>query len=159
MKKLELLSTVQMPAITTWFLVKENFKEDLRKDSPVKIARVSEEFKREFGRVAEDTTEAVELKIYRLREYALHISILAELGDTCMLTLGQIFALLQKQRKGEEGPLLTDGGRNLAYAWDIGPSLRAVRLIWDSDRKGWHVDFSYIESALRCPPGFQFISR
>ena len=49
----------------------------------------------------------------------LDAPIITELADTCEITLGQFFSLIQKQGKGEEGVLLTNGYANIAYRQPI----------------------------------------
>ncbi len=68
----------------------------------------------------------------------------------------QMFALLQKQGRGEEGPLLLDGLSNIFYLRDTKGVLRSVHLMWSSD--GWLLYVYQTERPHRWSDGYRVFS-
>lgn len=156
-KLLEFVTTTSVAAIES-FKSSENFKEDAKKVA-VRIWSLGDNFKKHFGRKEEGASEAVEIKIHKLLEWSLDAPIITELADKCEITLGQFFALLSKQGKGEAGPLLTNGWANIAYIRDDEGILWAVHADWYAGRGGWSVGASSVGDPDGWRGGFQVLSR
>ena len=135
---LRLMSTESIAAIES-FKSAECFKVDTKK-AAVRIWYLGDNFKKHFGRKEEGACEAVDVKVHKLLEGSLDAPIITELADKCEITLGQFFALLRSQGKGESGPLLTNGWANIAYIRDDEGILWAVFALWDLGSGGWSVD-------------------
>jgi hypothetical protein len=86
--------------------------------------------------------------------------IIAELGgaDKSETTLSEMFFLMEKQGKGEDGVLLNNGyDANIFYVKDTAGVLRAVYVGWRGD--GWSVDADSVGVPGRWDDGFQVFSR
>lgn len=154
---LRLMSTESIAAIPS-FKSAECFKVDTKK-AAVRIGYLGDNFQKHFGRKEEGASEAVELKIHKLTESSLDAPIITELGQTCEITLGQFFALLSKQGKGEAGPLLTNGWANIAYIRDDEGILWAVGAYWGSGGGGWGVRARSVEHPGGWGDGGRVLSR
>ncbi|MDB5187939.1 MAG: hypothetical protein JWO50_459 [Candidatus Kaiserbacteria bacterium] len=136
-KRLEFVATTSVAAIES-FKSFESFKKG--KKGPVQIYSVSDDFKKHFGGKEEGASEAVDLKIHKLLVRSLDVLVIKELADKFEITLGQFFALLKKQGKGEAGVLLLEGYNVIiAYIRDDEGILWAVFAFWDTSR-GWCID-------------------
>lgn len=156
-KLLQFVTTTSVAAIES-FKAEESFKVDTKK-AAVRIWYLGDNFKKHFGRKVEGASEAAEIKVHKLTESSLDAPIVAELADKCEITLGQFFALLSKQGKGESGPLLTNGWANIAYIRDDEGILWAVSAYWYADRGGWRVEAFSVESPHGWSDGIQVLSR
>lgn len=154
---LRLMSTESVSA-TQSFKSADNFKVDTKK-AAVRIYYLGDNFKKHFGRKEEGASEAVDIKVHKLLEGSLDAPVITELADKCEIMLGQFFALLSKQGKGETGPLLTNGYANIAYIRDDEGILWAVSAYWYSDRGGWYVVAYSVEHPGRWIGGIQVLSR
>ena len=156
-KLLQFVTTTSVAAIES-FTAADNFKVDTKK-AATRIYYLGDSFKKHFGRKEEGASEAAEIKIHKLLEGSLDAPIITELGPTCEITLGQFFALLSKQGKGESGPLLTNGWANIAYIRDDEDILWAVSARWLQGGGGWYVDADSIECPRRWRAVGQVLSR
>lgn len=73
------------------------------------------------------------------------------------VTLYEVYGLLKKQEKGEEGILLTSGLANIFYVKDDEGTLCAVVAHWREN--GWGVDAHSIENPGLWPSGRRVFSR
>lgn len=157
-KLLQFVTTTSVAAIES-FKAADNFKVDTKK-AAVRIYYLGDNFKKRFGRKEEGASEAAEIKVHKLTESSLDAPIITELADKCEITLGQFFALLSKQGKGEVGPLLTNGYyANIAYIRDDEGILWAVRAHWNADNGGWRVGAYSVEYPDRWNDGVRVLSR
>ena len=156
-KLLRLMSTENVAAIES-FKAGDHFKVDTKK-AATRIYYLGDNFKKHFGRKEEGASEAAEIKIHKLLEGSLDAPIITELGPTCEITLGQFFALLSKQGKGESGPLLTNGWANIAYIRDDEDILWAVSARWLQGGGGWYVYSHSVEFPDRWNADDQVLSR
>lgn len=85
---------------------------------------------------------AGDLTIYRLRKNSVDKPILAELGgeETVEEFLAYMAELIEKQAKGEQGILLTNGYANIFYIKDDNGTLWAVFCYWYSGCSEWRVE-------------------
>ncbi|OGC87672.1 hypothetical protein A3D70_01180 [Candidatus Adlerbacteria bacterium RIFCSPHIGHO2_02_FULL_54_18] len=156
-KLLQFVTTTSVAAIES-FTAADNFKVDTKK-AATRIYYLGDSFKKHFGRKEEGASEATKIKVHKLLEGSLDAPIITELADKCEITLGQFFALLSKQGKGESGPLLTNGWANIAYIRDDEGNLWAVYAHWSAGRSGWNVEASSVEYPSGWDDGYQVMSR
>ena len=156
-KLLKLVTTVPVAAIESFDAAKD-FKVETKK-AAVRIWDLGNNFKAHFGRKVEDACEAAEIKVHKLTESSLDAPIITELADKCEIVLGQFFALLSKQGKGEKGSLLTNGYANIAYIRDNKGILWAVNAHWRAAHGGWRVVAGSVESPDWWYVGSQVLSR
>lgn len=161
-KLLELLSTVSVGAIAR-FVAADKFVMDITGD--VRIACLGENFKRDFLGKVEGPCEAAKLNIHKLRVAARDLSkdsepgIIPELGGREEITLGQFYAQLAKQGRGQKGKLLVNGYANVAYVRDVNGVLRAVSAYWRARNGGWGVGSLPVGDPYRWGAGLQVLSR
>src|SRR5690606_14742846 len=86
-----------------------------------------------------------ELRYGDLIKFSPDGPIIEELGGEAKAetTLSEMYGLLQKQSKGEDGVLLTDGRVNIFYVKDTSGVLRAVDVHWSGG--GWFVSAYPVE--------------
>lgn len=156
-KLLELVTTTSVAAIDN-FKATDHFKVDTKK-AAVRIYYLGDYFKKHFGRKTEGASEAVDIKVHKLLEGSLDAQIITELAEKCEITLGQFFALLSKQGKGEPGPLLTNGWANISYIKDATGILWAVGASWNAGCGGWGVEVFSVGCPLRWHVGYRVLSR
>ena len=117
------------------------FVVDISVDAEVQIASVSERFLvlysskiefSEYGRLLCRCDVLVPLTDHK---------ILQELGGDkhACTTLMDVWSVMRAQARGDPGDLLVDGRPNLFYVPDARGVVRAVRLSWDKERRGWIV--------------------
>lgn len=153
---LEFVTGVNIPAIDR-FVVRDHC--GVGKKNGVKIAWLGDNFQRHFLDKIEEGVEAAELKIHKLLQASLDSPIITELGDRHEITFGQLFVLLQKQGKGEQGPLPVNGWANIAYIRDQDGALWAADAAWDEINDGWSVEASSVENPYGWDDGHQVVSR
>jgi hypothetical protein len=124
---------------TEAFVAKERFTVDTGKEARARISFLSNNVKNWFGSKVEQAVGTERsLRYAELTTESVDAPILAELGPTTETTLSEIFALMERQKNGEEGVLLANGWANIFYVKDVDGTLRAVNVGWDGD--GWDVD-------------------
>lgn len=160
---LEFVSTVVVPATTFKFVAKEKFVRDTGRNTSVKISYLGNNFAEWFlsgsGKTEDPITEQT-LRYHKLRQSSMDGPIIAELGgaEKSETTLSEMFALMEKQGKCEDGVLLTNGYTNIFYIKDLAGILRAVGVDWRGD--GWSVGaFSVVKCPRRWDDGRQVFSR
>ena len=154
---LELVGTITILATTGKFVVRDRFVVNTKRNAPVKISYVGNNFTEWFlGKVEEAMTET-ELCYAKLIKTSVDGPILAELGEKAETRLSHMYALMEKQGNGESGVLLTDGRANIFYIKDVNEVLCAVRVFWRVD--GWRVNADSVENPLRWLAGYWVFSR
>lgn len=119
---------------------RHQFKADetfFNKESGVKMVGHGSNFTSWFkGKVEEDAPEG-ELLPFTLTESACDNEIIADLGgeEKAEVTLTEIWRLMERQRNGEEGVLLTNVWANVFYVRDVNRVLREVSVGWSGG--GW----------------------
>lgn len=110
-------ATVTVQAISKFKAV------DFFYDGDVPIAEINHRFQEAFlsgeGKIEENVDETV-FRIFRIVENTVDAPIIAELGGEQIIatTLGQVFAFLRKQHRGQYGVLLTNCEANIFYVRD-----------------------------------------
>ncbi|OGI47067.1 hypothetical protein A2121_00275, partial [Candidatus Nomurabacteria bacterium GWB1_40_6] len=156
---LEFISTINITATATKFVAKEKFK--LKKDGGI-CSYLGDNFKEWFlsgdGKTEEQIGEQT-LRYTKLLRSSLDGPIIIELGgeEKAETTLAEVFSLMEKQPKGEEGALLTNGWANIFYVRDDTGVLRAVRVHWHD--VGWHVLARGVSDPSSWHAGSQVFSR
>ncbi len=137
---LTLLGTVMVEAQPK-FLVREHFAVNTSDSAIVKIGYIWEDFIAWFNDLVEDEVQGTVLEYYKLEENSRADKFFGELGDTAIVKLSQIFALMRKQPKGEvDGELLVNGCANLFKVRDAKGELRVVYVYWRAGRGCWDVN-------------------
>lgn len=154
--------TVVVSATTAKFVAKEKFVVNTEGDALVKISYLGDNFKAWFlsgdGKT-EDSISEQTLRHAKLCEASVDGPIIAELGgrELAETTLSEMFALMEKQGKGEDGCLLSNGYANIFYIKDQNGVLRAVDVLWLGS--GWFVNARSVEFLLGWLVGFRVFSR
>ena len=150
---LELVSTVLVPATTKKFITKERFVLNTKRNASVKISYLGDDFRAWFLGKTEEPLPEQTLRYAKLGQISLDASIIAELGgeEKAETTLSELLSLMEGQKNGEDGPLLSNGLWNIFYIKDVTGVLRAVSVIWLGD--GWYVNASSIEDPDRWSAG------
>ena len=139
---LELVSTIVIPATTGKIVAKEKFVINTKRNALVKISYLGDNFKAWFlngdGKTEDPISEQV-LRYHKLRQSSVDGPIIAELGgaEKSETTLSEMFSLMEKQGKGEDGVLLNNGYANIFYIKDSAGVLRTVYVRWGGG--GWRV--------------------
>lgn len=153
--------TIAIPTITS-FRASEHFVVDMSPEAKVKIYHLDEKFKINFlPKIESSKVVAEDLAINKLiEEKAFDPAIITALGGEAKveITLGQFFAVIAKQPKGEEGPLLTYGPPNVGYIRNINGDLWAVCGQWCPE--GWFLSAMPLSTGpCYWTAGCQFLSR
>lgn len=99
-----------------------------------------ENFNRLFLDKVEENVLAGRIAISSLVRTSLDPEIMVALGRTRRVTrLAHFFQLLEKQAKGQTGPLLTNGMANIAYCVGSDGNVWAVSAHWHSFGHCWYV--------------------
>lgn len=142
---LEFVSMVKVSATTEKFVAKDKFVVNTKRNAPVKISVVLDDFTNWFllgdGKTEYPITEQT-LRYHRLCKASVDGPIITELGgeEKSETTLTEMFSLMEKQKNGEDGVLLNNGYANIFYIKDQTGVLRAVYVRWYDG--GWGV-YSY----------------
>ena len=137
---LDSVGTVAIAATVEPFIAREKFVVDTNCKAKVKIAWLSDNFKDWFfGKTEAPASEMLLLRYSRLVRWGLDASIMAELGEAKETTLANIYALIERQKNGKSGALLTNGYANIFYVRDTNDAFWAVYVRWGSFRGGWDV--------------------
>ena len=144
-------TTVKVPGIAK-FVVKDHL-------TAVNVGWIDKNFDQFFRNKQEEDVDDITLVVSRLEKDSLDTSILAELGDRAETSLAHLFALLEKQSKGEQGILLTNGYANIFYIRGTDGNLWAVSANWNSYDGYWDVEASSVERPCWWNVGGQVFSR
>jgi len=129
--------TIEIQAMKD-FVAKEHFVVDVSEKAKVKISNIGGDFLRYFcPKIEMNNIAAKELVVNKITKNVFSSFLINVLGgeNNVEITLSEFFAVFAKQPNGEDGPLLTDGYTNLAYARDIDGTIWAVHGFWYDD--GW----------------------
>lgn len=159
---LEFVSVVAIPAATRSFVAKEWFIRDTGHKAKVKIGYLGDNFIEWFlsgsGKTEAPITEQT-LRYHKLWQFSVDGPIITELGgaEESETTLSEMFAIMEKQGKGEDGVLLNNGYANIFYIKDQNGVLRAVSVFWSGG--GWGVNTDFVRDPGRWRDGSQVFSR
>jgi len=159
---LEFISTVKVSATTSKFVAKDKFVVNTKRNAPVKISYLGDNFTEWFlsgSGKTEDPISEQTLCYHKLRQSSVDSPIITELGGEAKAetTLSEMFSLMEKQKNGEDGVLLNNGYANIFYTKDKNGVLRAVFVYWNDD--GWGVIAYSFEYPYRWSDGRRVFSR
>jgi len=159
---LEFVSTVSISPTTGPFVAKERFVVNTKRNAPVKINYLSDDFISRFllgeGKT-EDPIGEQTLRSHKLRQSSVDGPIITELGGEAKAetTLTEVFSPMEKQKNGEDGVLLNNGYANIFYIRDQNGLLCAVGARWVG--VGWYVFACSVEAPGRWFGGCRVFSR
>jgi hypothetical protein len=159
---LELVSTIVVSATTSKLVAKDKFVRDTGRKAKVKISYLGDNFILWFlngdGKTEDPISEQT-LCYHKLRQSSMDGPIIAELGgaEKSEMTLSEIFSLMEKQGKGEDGVLLNNGKANIFCIKDSAGVLRTVLVSWFA--AGWDIGARSVGSPLVWAGGCQAFSR
>ncbi|MEE8131542.1 MAG: hypothetical protein V3T98_00625 [Candidatus Paceibacterota bacterium] len=135
---LEFIGAVNIPAREK-FIAKDNFFVDTSEKARVKISYLGDNFRANFLNKIEEPIVETALCYHKLKKSSRDIPIINELGgeNRAETSLSTMFFLIEKQRNGESGALLTNGYANIFYLRNVAGVLWAVRCYWSGG--GWRV--------------------
>jgi hypothetical protein len=133
------VGTATVVATTNPFVVRDRIVVNTKKNAPVKISFVSDYFKECFYDKTEEAFGGSTLNYGKLSRSSVDGPIIAELGGEAKAetTVAEVYALMEAQKNGENGSLLTNGYANIFYVRDAKGVLRSVSVLWDDG--GWFV--------------------
>lgn len=103
----------------------------------VKVAYRGDQFTAWFKEKVETNPRTGELTAFNLPRVMTDAELIAHLGGEARaeVSLAEVWQLVERQKNGEEGVLLTNGWANLFYVEDANGVLRVVDVYWLDD--GW----------------------
>lgn len=139
------VGTTSIAATTDTFIARDRFVKNTKKNAPVNISYLSDNFSSWFLGKTEEPFTGLTLKYGTLSCYSLDTAIIAELGgeEKSETTLTEIFSLMAQQPNGEKGVLLNNGYANIFYIRDAKGVLCTVVVYWGGD--GWYVSASALD--------------
>ena len=152
-KILNWIGTTTTSATTERFVAKEKFVKDSKE---VEFYRIWDNFTNWFladdGKIEEPINKQT-LRHGNLTKGSIDGPIIEELGGETKAetTLTELWDMLKKQPKGEDGDLLTNSYANIFYIKDTEGVLRAVFVDWHG--VGWFVDADSVEYSNEWAPG------
>jgi hypothetical protein len=114
----------------------------------LKVANIGwsgENFDKFFLNKVEENIEDAVIAVHLLGRNSLDAPILTELGKRSETKLCHFFGLIEKQSKGEDGLLLTNGNANIAYIIGSDGNMWTVFAHWHSGYGYWCVEARSIE--------------
>lgn len=159
---LELVSTVVVSATSGQFIAKEKFVRDTGNSTKVKINFIGTDFEAWFlygeGKI-ENPISGQKLHCHKLLQSSVDGPIITELGGEAKAetTLCEMFAIMERHGKGEEGTLLNNGRVNIFYIKDQNGVLRTVSVDWRG--AGWYVNAFFVKDSSRWFDGNHVFSR
>lgn len=156
------VGAVSITATTEKFIAKEKFVVNTSADAEVKINFIGDNFSSWFlsgdGKIENPISEQ-RLRYHKLCKATVDGPIIQELGGEAKpeTTLSEMFALMKKQGKGEDGVPLNNGYANIFYIRDATGVLRTVRVSWGVG--GWRVGAGSVEDPRAWRAGIQVFAR
>ncbi|XIA65445.1 hypothetical protein ACFIOY_03700 [Bradyrhizobium sp. TZ2] len=138
------------------FLAQEHFKEDITPTAAVKISWLGASFVRRFA-VKVEAAGVTSLQTFSLRVPSNDRDVIAELGDRHETRLADVWCLLSRQAKGEDGALQTNSVPNIFFVRDGAGELGVVDSVWGG--AGWEIGASPVGDKRTWAPGTRVISR
>lgn len=157
---LETIGTIVIAATAEPFIASEKFVVDTGHKVEVRIAWLDGNFQNWFLGKTEAPAPEVTLKYGKLTRSALDDEICKEIGtESVETTLAAIYALMERQKNGKSGVLLTDGRANIFYVRDANGVLRAVLVVWLVGGGGWRVGARSVARQDGWSVGYRVFSR
>lgn len=137
-------SSILIPATTENFVAKENFSNDV-----IKISFMGRNFKEWFLSKVESPFPGGLVYGYRLNKSLFNEKLAG-------ITLFEFFNIIKRQANGEIGSLFINGRVNVFYVYDIGNTLRTIKIFWYDG--GWYIRAFPLESPKDNRVGSQVFS-
>lgn len=151
---LEPIGTVDIAAADR-FVARKKFA----RNTSANIRYIGENFSTWFSDKFEEPSGSVTLCYAKLLKSSVDGPIMDELGNSKETTLAQVYALIERQKGGKPGVLLTNGWANIFYVKDATGGLRAVGVRWGASGDGWSVFASSVGYPRGWHDGDQVFSR
>lgn len=141
---LKFSGSIEIPAATSLFIVKEKFAVNTSKEAKVKNSYIGRTFQERFlgskQIIREIDYVSSAIHFYSPLERSTDNRIIDELGGKEIVesNLYSMSFLMEKQGHGQGGILLSDGYANIFYIRDDEGVLWAIDLLWDG--AGWSID-------------------
>jgi hypothetical protein len=158
-KILELVTTIKLPAFGGEFAPRDYFRvtlDEYREVERVVIGHVDADVKLLMEGRLEPDAGKVTIRIHRLCRPSEAGTILATLGKDVKLGFCQMYRMMEKQGRGQEGYLLVDGRPNIFY---IEGTDWMATCCWDSGFHYWRVYANPVADPRPWRAGSQIISR
>jgi hypothetical protein len=158
---LQKIDEISFPG-TDRFIASENFVINTSEDASVKISYLGKNFPLWFLDKIESNILLSTLRYSKLMKSTDDPEIISAIGgeEKLGVTLAEMFYLMSKQPKGEEGILLNDGRVNFFYVRDASNILRTIRLLWQDGGWGIHAIRPLdVLNLPKWPEGSQVFSR
>ncbi len=141
------------------FTARDRFVVNTKKNAPVKISYLGDNFKAWFLGKEEQPFAGSTLNCSKLSRYSVDGPIIKELGgeEKAETTLAELFSLMEMQKNGESGALLTNGYANIFYIKDTAGGLRTVDARWGG--VGWLVHAFAVAHPYEWSDGCRVFSR
>jgi len=150
-KRLRFLSKAPVAASEDILLIEQLLKKRFN------IHWLGENFRRLFLNKLLKGTPAKNLVLHQLAEKSTNQQIKDELGEGAIFPLAHLLSLVEKQRNGGAGPLLTNGNTNLVIV-EMEGSVWFVLVSWDSYYGGWIVEARPVGDPYKWRAGRHVIS-
>jgi hypothetical protein len=154
------VATTTIPATTIPFAARNWFIVNTEKNSPVNISLLGDAFKAQFLGKVEPPHRGSTVRCAKL---SLEVTvrgtdIVNALGgrEKAETTLEELFSLMETQKNGEDGLLITDGYTNVFYIKDMDGILRTVHTSWHN---GWLVSANTLADQNGFASGRRFFFR
>ena len=156
---LQLVGSITCAPTAFPFSVSEHFVCGTGPDTEVKVSYLGDKFRAWFLAKTEEPKGETVLRYATLRKSSVDAPIITELGgeEKAETSLCEMFFLMEQQKHGEDGILLTNGYANIFYIKDQTGVLRTVSVYWDDG--GWGVDAGSTEDPITWYDGRQVFSR
>jgi len=138
------------------FIAREHFKEDIAPTADVKISWLGATFVRRFA-IKVEAAGVTSLRTHSLSSPSNDREIIAELGDGHETNLADVWCLLRRQAKGEDGALKINSVPNIFFVRDAAGELGVVDTVWGG--AGWEIGASPVGGTRVWAPGTRVISR
>jgi hypothetical protein len=160
---LEFVTTVTLPAIPSFdagahFVVTPD---KARKNAKLVIGWIGSNAQQLVKGLVELEVAEATLRIHTLTKASVDGPIIAELGGEAVVTTtwGQMYEMMRRQGRGQQGNLLTNGYANIFYIRCSDGAVWATVCNWDSSYGDWNVEANPITNPDRWIDGDQIFSR
>lgn len=138
------------------FIARDHFKEDITPTADVKISWLGATFVRRFA-IKVEAAGVTSLRTHSLSSPSNDKEIMAQLGDGHETNLADVWCLLRRQARGEDGALTTNSVPNVFFVRDGAGELGVVDTVWGG--AGWEIGASPVGGTRVWASGARVISR
>ena len=138
------------------FIAREHFKENIAPTADVKVSWLGATFARRFA-IKVEAAGVTSLRTQSLSSPSNDSEIIAALGDGHETNLADVWCLLRRQARGEDGALTTSSVPNIFFVRDGAGELGVVDTVWGG--AGWEIGASPMGGTRVWASGTRVISR